>query len=155
MWSVDYFLLQEKLRQLVEYLPARANNCSHFGMRLREDLLDFFVDRPRRFFAVFFRKPSGYWQKQWRPGTLEGSQANSVAHTELGNHRSGDFSRFLKVILRARRYIAENDFLSDSAAQEHKYFSQQRGACHEVTIFGRQLLRVTKCRNTPRNNRNF
>src|SRR5919109_2430132 len=93
-----------------------------------------FVDEPGGFFAVLFGTVSRRHQERGSPGPFERDEAELFTHAELGDHRSGNLGRSLKIVLSAGRYVAEDNLFRYSPSQKDTDPRQQFRARHEIAI---------------------
>ena len=70
-------------------------------MSFGQYLFYLFVDEPGGFFAVLFGTVRGHHQERGSPGPFERDEAELLTHAELGDHRTGNLRRSLKIVLSA------------------------------------------------------
>ena len=69
----------------------------------------------------------------------------------MARHRG----RALEIVLRARRHVAEHEFLGSAAAEQRIDPVEQLASAQYVAILGRHLLRIAERRDTARNDRHL
>src|SRR5438034_9993050 len=100
-------------------------------MRFGQHLLYFLIDNSSRLLAVFLRGVTSARQKQRRALAFESHKTQPLAHAELRDHCPSDLGCFLQIILSPGRDIAEDHFLSTTAAQQAVDPSQHSETGHE------------------------
>src|SRR3990172_10386189 len=109
--AVDDFLLEESVRDLVEYGAPLAEDAVDASMAALEDLLYFGVDGAGLLLAVLLGRDRGAFEETRAPFALKGSQPECLAHAVLSHHAERYVGGALQVILSPGGDVTEGQLL--------------------------------------------